>query len=65
MWTKGNYRRIFLDMHINDDKPEYLSKIDPEHIVEVMKDAGAQMVVVKGRPHTGLALFPTKYAQRA
>ena len=63
MWTKGNYRRIFLDMHINDDKPEYLSKIDPEHIVEVMKDAGAQMVVVKGRPHTGLALFPTKYGR--
>lgn len=63
MWTKGNYRRVFLDMHINDTDPEYLSKIDPEHIVEVMKEAGAQMLVVKGRPHTGLALFPTKYGR--
>lgn len=63
MWTKGNYRRIFLDMHINDTNPVYLSKLDPEHIVEVMKDAGAQMLVVKSRPHTGLALFPTKYGR--
>lgn len=64
MWTKGNYRRVFLDMHINDDNPEYLSKIDPEHIVSVMKEAGAQMLVVKSRPHTGLALFPTKYGRQ-
>ncbi|MBQ7371731.1 MAG: alpha-L-fucosidase [Blautia sp.] len=63
MWTKGNYRRIFLDMHINDADPVYLSKIDPEHIVSVMKDTGAQMLVVKSRPHTGLALFPTKYGR--
>lgn len=60
MWTKGNYRRIFFDMHIDDSKPEYLSKLDPERIVETLKEAGAQMVVVKCRPHTGLALFPTK-----
>lgn len=63
MWTKGNYRRIFLDMHINDDKEEYLSKLDPEHIVSVMKEAGAQMLVVKSRPHTGLAMFPTEYGR--
>ncbi len=63
MWTKGNYRRIFLDMHIDDSNPEYLSKINPEHIVSVVKDAGAQMLVVKSRPHTGLALFPTKYGR--
>lgn len=63
MWTKGNYRRIFLDMHIDDSNPEYLSKIDPKHIVSVMKEAGAQMLVVKSRPHTGLALFPTKYGR--
>lgn len=60
MWTRGNYRRIFLDMHIDDSKPEYLSRLDEERIVESLKEAGAQMVVVKGRPHTGLALFPTE-----
>ncbi len=63
MWTKGNYRRVFLDMHIDDSKEEYLSKLDPESIVRTMKNAGAQMLVVKSRPHTGLALFPTKYGR--
>lgn len=63
MWTKGNYRRIFLDMHIDDSKEVYLSKLNPEKIVEIMKDAGVQMLVVKSRPHTGLALFPTKYGR--
>lgn len=63
MWTKGNYRRVFLDMHIDDSKEEYLSKIDPKHIVDTMKEAGVQMLVVKCRPHTGLALFPTKYGR--
>jgi hypothetical protein len=60
MWTKGNYRRVFLDMHIGDSNDVYLSKLDPEHIVHTIKESGAQMLVVKCRPHTGLALFPTK-----
>lgn len=62
-WTEGNYRRIFLDMHIDDSKEEYLSKLDEKHIVEMMKECGAQLMVVKSRPHTGLALFPTKYGR--
>lgn len=60
MWTKGNYRRMFLDMHIADDKPEYLSKVDPEKLVTMLRDAGAQQIVVKCRTHTGLAHYPTK-----
>ena len=63
MWTKGNYRRIFLDMHICDDRPEYLSKLNLENIVDTLQDAGAQTIVVKSRPHTGVALFPTKFGR--
>lgn len=64
MWTEGNYRRLFLDMHIADDNEEYLSKLDPEKIVATLKEAGAQMICVKGRTHTGLANFPTKYGRQ-
>lgn len=64
MWTEGNYRRLFLDMHIADDEEVYLSKLDPAKIVETLKKAGAQMICVKGRPHTGLANFPTKYGRQ-
>lgn len=63
MWTEGNYRRIFLDMHIDDWNEAFLSRLDPEHIVEIMKEAHVQMLVVKSRPHTGLALFPTKFGR--
>jgi hypothetical protein len=60
MWYEDNYRRIFLDMHINDDRDEYLANVDPKKLVGMLHDAGAQMIVVKCRPHTGLAHFPTK-----
>lgn len=63
MWTEGNYRRIFLDMHINETNDEYLSKLNPERIVELLKECNAQQIVVKCRPHTGLANFPTKYGK--
>lgn len=64
MWTENNYRRIFLDMHIDDWNEEFLSKLDPQKIVDTIKQSGAQMIVAKCRPHTGLALFPTKYGRQ-
>lgn len=64
MWTEGNYRRLFLDMHIADDKEEYLSKLDTDKIFRTLKEAGAQMICVKGRTHTGLANFPTKFGRQ-
>lgn len=63
MWLNGNYRRIFLDMHINDDRPEYLQNLNPEKLVNPLADAGAQQIVVKCRSHTGLAYFPTEYGR--
>ena len=63
MWIKGNYRRIFLDMHIDDWNEEFLSKVNPEGLVTLLRDSGAQQIVVKCRPHTGLAHFPTKFGR--
>ncbi len=60
MWIKGNYRRNLLDMHIDDWNPEFLSKVNVEEYVEALKAAGVQAAMVKGRPHTGLANYPTK-----
>ena len=50
-------------MHIDDWNEEFLSKIDPEEIVKTIKESGAQMIVAKCRPHTGLANFPTRYGR--
>lgn len=39
MWYYNDYRRIFMDMHINDSNPEYLSKFDVKYFVKTMKEA--------------------------
>lgn len=59
MWIEGNYRRIFLDLHIDDWNDEFLSKLDPDEIVSTVKQTGAQNLVVKGKPHTGLCYWPS------
>lgn len=60
MWIEGNYRRNLMDMHIDDWNEDFLSKINVAEYVEVLKEAHVQAAMVKGRPHTGLAYFPTK-----
>ena len=60
MWIEGNYRRNLMDMHIDDWNPEFLTRINIDEYVEALKDAGIQAAMVKGRPHTGLAYYPTK-----
>ncbi len=60
MWIEGNYRRNLMDMHIDDWNPEFLSRLNVDEYVEALKDAGIQAAMVKGRPHTGLAYYPTR-----
>ena len=59
MWTKGNYRRNLMDMHIDDWNEEFLSKVDPEEYVNALSDAHVQCAMVKAKPHTGLCYWPS------
>lgn len=56
MWYDNDYRRIFMDMHINDSNPEYLSKFDVKDFVKTMKEAEVTSVVVKAKSQVGLHL---------
>lgn len=58
MWTQNNYRRIFLDMHIDDHNDVFLSKLNPQELIDTIAGCGAQCVVVKAKPHTGLCYWP-------
>ncbi len=49
-----------MDMHIDDWNPDFLTRIDIDEYVAALKDAGVQAAMIKGRPHTGLAYYPTK-----
>ena len=60
MWIEGNYRRNLMDMHIDDWNEEFLSKIDAGRICRGAEGCRIQAAMVKGRPHTGLAYYPTK-----
>lgn len=60
MWTENNYRRLFLDMHIDDSNEVYFSRLDPEAIFQTLLDTGAQMITVKCISHTGLAHYPSE-----
>ncbi len=63
MWTKDQYRWCFIDMHIGYTNDEYLSKLDPERIVKQIKGCGAQTMVVKCRPWSGYAYYPTEFGE--
>lgn len=56
MWYDNNYRRIFMDMHINNSNPEYLSKFDVKDFVKTMKEAEITSIVVKAKSQVGLHL---------
>ena len=60
MWFENNYRRNLMDMHIDDSNPDFLTKINVDEYIDALKDANIQAAMVKGRPHTGLAYYPTK-----
>lgn len=61
MWYENNYRRVFMDMHLDDSKPEeYLSKLDVDDFVDTMVKASVTNVVVKAKSHVGLHFWPSK-----
>lgn len=63
MWYEKDYRRIFMDMHLNDTNEAYLSKLDVDRFVECLKQADATSVVVKAKSHVGLHYWPGKYGK--
>lgn len=56
MWYDNDYRRVFMDMHINDTNPEYLSKLDVIDFVKTIKEAEITSIVVKAKSQVGLHL---------
>ena len=64
MWYQNDYRRIFMDMHLNDsNSEEYLSKLDVDNFVARLKEADASSIVVKAKSHVGLHYWPSKYGR--
>lgn len=62
-WYKNIYRRNLIDMHINDDSEEYLSKFSSKEYFAYLKKANIRSPMIYLQSHTGLCNFPTKVSR--
>ncbi len=59
-WYETSYRRNLVDMHIDDWDERFLSRLDPEQYVRLLKQANVQSAMVYANSHVGYCYWPTK-----
>jgi hypothetical protein len=59
-WHQKSIRRHFLDFHIPDWHPDFLSRFDPAGFAERVAAEKATAATVFANTHTGLCTYPTK-----
>ncbi|NLX06600.1 MAG: hypothetical protein GXY33_15790 [Phycisphaerae bacterium] len=59
-WYAHAYRRNVVDMHITDDDPQFMTRIDPKRYAAMLKKSGVQSAVVYAHSHVGHTYYPTK-----
>ncbi|HBE43030.1 MAG TPA: hypothetical protein DDW27_17865, partial [Bacteroidales bacterium] len=59
-WYRRSYRRHFFDMHIPDWNPDFLSRLEPQVVVDYLLLENVTAVALMFLPHTGLAHYPGK-----
>lgn len=59
-WCQKSYRRNLVDMHIDDWDESFLSKLDPERYVALLKKANVQSAMVYANSHVGYCYWLTK-----
>lgn len=59
-WYKSSYRRMMMDMHIEDWNDEFLSKLDADDFYNYIKESSVNSFLFKMQSHVGLCYYPTK-----
>ncbi|MEM2939941.1 MAG: family 10 glycosylhydrolase [Thermoproteota archaeon] len=59
-WYEKSYRRNLVDMHIEDWDERFLSRLDPENYVRMLKLAGVKSAMVYANSHVGYCYWPTR-----
>ena len=59
-WYQETYRRLLLDMHIDDWDSRFLSTYDPQQFVDSVLRTNARTVTIPANGHTGLCYWPTR-----
>jgi len=60
IWYRKSYRRNLVDMHIEDWDERFLSKLNPENYVRMLKIANVKSAMVYANSHVGYCYWPTK-----
>jgi hypothetical protein len=55
-----NYASFLVDSHITDHDDSFLSRLDPEQFVQMVKQTGADSVMVYACCHNGNCYYPTR-----
>lgn len=59
-WYSNKFRRHLLDMHIGDDRPEYMSEFSAENYLKMLKLGNIQVAMIYLQSHIGVCNWPTK-----
>ncbi len=59
-WIDTCYSRLLVDNHITDQKPEYMSRFNPEEYVRLVKLSGVESAMVYACDHNGNCYYPTQ-----
>jgi len=62
-WYRRNYRRNLIDMHIEDWNDAFLSKLNTETYISMLKKSNVQAAMVYANSHVGLCYWPTENGQ--
>lgn len=60
MWFQKSFRRLLVDMHINDKNDLFMRDFDPENYAEMMKLAKVDTAEIYAGSCLGLCYWPTK-----
>jgi len=59
-WFRRSYRRNLVDMHIEDWNQSFLSQLNPENYVAMLKLANVKSAMIYANSHVGYCYWPTK-----
>ncbi len=59
-WYEKSYRRNLVDMHIENWDERFLSKLNPENYVNLLKEAQVQTAMIYANSHVGYCYWPTQ-----
>ena len=63
-WHEKYYRRAFLDFHVPEWNPEFLSKFDAEEFADCVVSGHMKTATIMTNTHTGLSNYPTKVGKQ-